>query len=239
MNSSRLYYKDIDFIRVLACIAVLLYHLNILKGGYLAVCVFFVLSGYLSCTSMFKKEKISLVSYYTNRLKKIYIPLIVVVFITIMIVSFFSNINWFNLKPETTSVLFGYNNYWQLNANMDYFARHINSPFVHLWYISILLQFDLVFPFIYYLLKKIGDKVNRIIPCIVLFMISVIFSVYFYKASLTGNVMLTYYSTETRIFSLLFGVTLGFIKHYYGILIPSFLQKNIISRAIFLSLIHI
>lgn len=43
------YFKDLNIIRLIACIAVLLYHLNILKGGYLAVCTFFVLTGYLSC----------------------------------------------------------------------------------------------------------------------------------------------------------------------------------------------
>ena len=51
------YYKDIDLIRLFSCIAVLLYHLNILNGGYLAVCIFFVISGYLSCVSLFKKNK--------------------------------------------------------------------------------------------------------------------------------------------------------------------------------------
>ena len=60
MEHVKKYYKNIDIIRLLACIAVLLYHLNILKGGYLAVCTFFVLSGYLSCISAFKKEKFNI-----------------------------------------------------------------------------------------------------------------------------------------------------------------------------------
>ena len=49
------YYNNIDLLRLLSCIAILLYHLNILKGGYLAVCTFFVLTSYLSCISAFKK----------------------------------------------------------------------------------------------------------------------------------------------------------------------------------------
>ena len=64
------------------------------------------------------------------------------------IISFIPSINWLNLKPETTSILFGYNNFWQLSANLDYFARHANSPFIHFWYIGIFLQFELIFPFI-------------------------------------------------------------------------------------------
>lgn len=224
--SSKKYYKDIDFIRVLACIAVLFYHLNILKGGYLAVCIFFVLSGYLSCISAFRKEKLSLKEYYLNRLLKIYVPLLIVVFITIGVISFLPSIKWLNLKPETTSVLLGYNNFWQLSANLDYFSRHINSPFIHLWYIGILLQFDLIFPFIFMGLKKLGEKFKKQVPCIIVGIVSIIFMLYFYKMSLEDNIMVTYYSTFTRIFSLLFGVTLGFIHSYYGLLIPKFKKRK-------------
>ena len=75
--------------------------------------------------------------------------LLIVVFITISVISLLPSIKWLNLKPETTSVLLGYNNFWQLSANLDYFARHVNSPFIHLWYIGILLQFDLICKFVF------------------------------------------------------------------------------------------
>ena len=142
------HYKGIDLIRFISCIAIILYHLGLLKGGYLAVCTFFVLSGYLAVISAFKKDKFSLKDYYLSRLKKIYLPLLIVVFISVGIISL-TNIDWLNLKPETTSIIFGYNNYWQLNANLDYFVRHIESPFMHLWYIALLIQFELVFPLIF------------------------------------------------------------------------------------------
>lgn len=232
MEHGKKYYKNIDIIRLLACIAVLLYHLNILKGGYLAVCTFFVLSSYLSCISAFKKEKFNILEYYYNRIKKIYIPLIIVVFMSVSIVSIL-NISWLNLKPETTSVLLGYNNFWQLNANMDYFARHVSSPFMHLWYISILLQYDLVFPIIFKLMRKIGDKINKIIPCIIIIVYSVVMAIFFYKANLTQDMMIVYYNTFTRIFSLLFGLSLGFIHAYYGTLIPKKLKQEKIGKVIF------
>ena len=63
------YFKSIGVLRVLACICVLLYHLNILKGGYLAVCIFFVLTGYFSCVSAFKKEKFSIKKILMKQLK--------------------------------------------------------------------------------------------------------------------------------------------------------------------------
>ena len=230
---SKKYYKDINLIRVIACIGVILYHLNILKGGYLAVCIFFVLSGYLSTISAFKKDNFSLKNYYKNRLSKIYIPLLSIVFITIAVISILPNISWFNLKPETTSVLLGYNNFWQLDANLDYFARHINSPFMHLWYISILLQFDLIFPFIFLILKKIGDKISRIIPTLITIVLSIISALYFYKTSQNGNIMFTYYDTLSRSFSLVFGLSLGFIHSYYKPILLNILKKPLLKNTIF------
>lgn len=233
MKLSKGYIKGIGLTRVFACIAILLYHMNLLKGGYLAVCIFFVLTGFLSCISCFKKEKISFKDYYINKFKNIYIPLLVVVFLSISLVSLFSNINWFNLKPETTSVLLGYNNFWQLNANMDYFARHVSSPFMHLWYMGIILQFDLVFPFIFLILKKLGDKCHKLIPCIITGMLSLIFTFIFYKSSLGDNLMVTYYSTFTRLFSILFGLFLAFIYQYYNNMFMFSFNNKKVNKAIY------
>ena len=226
------YYKRIDYLRIISCIAILLYHLNILKGGYLAVCTFFVLTGYLSVISAVKKEKFSLKEYYINKFKKIYLPLLIVVFSSIAVISLLTFINWLNLKPETTSVLLGYNNFWQLNANLDYFVRHVSSPFMHLWYIAILLQFELVFPFVYILFKKVKDKIGRIIPCIFFLLLGILSYVLFFITINSGNIMSAYYGTFTRAFSLLFGVMLGFIHSYYH---PIIIKNKIANIIIYIS----
>ena len=235
MQKEKKYNQKLDEIRILACLAVLFYHLGILKGGYLAVACFFVLSGYLSCVSSLKKEHFSFKEYYINRLKKLYLPLVLVVFLTLFIVSIFPKLDWLNLKPETTSVLLGYNNFWQLSANLDYFARHLNSPFMHFWYIAILIQFDLVFPFLYFGLKKLGDKVHKSMPCIVSILITLLSAGYFYKMSLTDNFMFTYYNTFTRMFSLFFGLSIGFIHYYYGNPIFKKLKNNPQNKIVFYS----
>ena len=149
------YYQYLDIIRIFSCVIVLLYHLGYLKGGFLAVNIFFVLSGYLAYMSFHFNRKQSIKEYYKKRLNSIYLPLVVVVFLTLFAISFINNFSWLNLKPETYSVLFGYNNFWQLGASLNYFARHIDSPFMHLWYIAILLQFELVFPFFINILPTI------------------------------------------------------------------------------------
>lgn len=233
MESSKKYYKDLNIIRLVACIAVLFYHLGLLKGGYLAVCTFFVLTGYLSVVSSFKKRAFSIKEYYKNRLIKVYIPLVIVVFITIGVTSFFKNVYWISLKNETTSVLLGYNNFWQISANLDYFARHVDSPFMHLWYIGILLQFELIFPFLFRLLKKTGEKIDKIMPCIIPLVFATASIIYFLIASHSSNIMNAYYNTFARCFSIFFGVSLGFIHSYYKPLIPKKIKKGGLSKVLF------
>ena len=217
MNSK--YYKGLDWIRAFSCIAVLLYHIGLLKGGYLAVCTFFVLSGYLSVISGFKKDELSFKKYYLSRVKKIYLPLLIVVFISVFV---FANTDWINLKQETTSIIFGYNNYWQLNANLDYFVKLASSPFTHLWYISILIQFEIIFPILFLILRKIGKKVSKFAPSALLLILAIVSYLLFRKNVSSGNLMVAYYDTFSRLFSVLFGILLGFIHTYYG----SFVLKN-------------
>lgn len=213
------YYKGFDFIRAYSCLAVLLYHIGLLKGGYLAVCIFFVLSGYLGVVSGFKSDDFSFKKYYSNRLKKIYLPLLIVVFITVFI---FANDDWINLKQETRSIIFGYNNFWQLNANLDYFVKFVSSPFTHLWYISILIQFEIIFPIVFLGLKNLGKRAGKFTSCLFILIIGIVSYLIFRKNVFDGKLMVAYYDTFSRLFSILFGILLGFIHVYYG----SFLIKN-------------
>jgi len=207
------HYKGLDIIRAYSCIAVLLYHIGLLKGGYLAVCIFFVLSGYLSVISSFKKEDFSIKKYYLNRFKKIYIPLIIIVFVSIFL---FKNEDWINLKQETTSIIFGYNNYWQLNANLDYFVKLASSPFTHLWYISILIQFEIIFPILFLTLRDLGKKSSKLAPCALLIILSIISYLLFRNNITNGKLMIAYYDTFSRLFSVLIGLLLGFIHVYHS-----------------------
>jgi peptidoglycan/LPS O-acetylase OafA/YrhL/lysophospholipase L1-like esterase len=209
------YYKRLDILRFVSCIAVLFYHLGILKGGYLAVCTFFVLSGYLGVVSSYNKKDFSILKYYKSRIIKVYFPLLIVVFLSIVLLNAFSSFNWINLKPEVTSVIAGYNNYWQINANLDYFVRNTSSPFMHFWYIAILLQFELVFPWIYIILKKTSEKISKFIPCFLLFALGIASAVLFYLDIKNGRIMNAYYGTLARVFSLLFGMLIGFVHSYY------------------------
>ena len=204
------YFKRLDIIRLISCVFVFLYHLNLLKGGYLAVCTFFVMSGYL-CVAPALNENFSIKKYYLNRIKKIYLPLLIVTFSTVILFKINPFTTWLNLKPETTSVILGYNNFWQLSANLDYFTRHVNSPFMHFWYIAILIQFDIVFPLIVVILKKVNQKLDRDLSTIIVTIITIAITIIFFIQSKRIELMKVYYSTILRSFSILFGVLLALL----------------------------
>lgn len=205
-------YMYLDLFRILLCLFVLLYHLDIVKGGYLAVVSFFVLSGYLSIISI---NKFNIKEYYKKRFIKLYIPLLVVSLISIGIICLFDNVVWINIKRETISVLLGYNNWWQISVNSDYFARASASPFIHLWYISILMQFDLVFPFIYIILEKLKKRVDKLIPIMVTFILGILSFIVFFIYYKQGNIASAYYNSFARCNALLFGLLLGYIHRDY------------------------
>ena len=225
MYQEREYFKRLDYVRIISCIMVLLYHLNIAKGGFLAVCTFFVISGYLAGISALYKHNFSLKSYYISKLKRIYVPLILVVFFTIIICKITNKLNLINIKSETMSILFGYNNFWQLKANLDYFTKNVNSPFIHFWFISILMQFYLFFPLIYCALEKLDEKTNNSISCIILIISTIVSLSFFYYLSRTNDIMEVYYNTFSRLFSILFGTCIAFIHYKVNINIVPIIKK--------------
>ena len=231
-NQKRDYYKYLDIIRIFSCVIIFLYHLGLLKGGFLAVNVFFVLSGYLAFISARKDNNFSIKEYYLKRLKSIYLPLVIVVFLSLAIVPLIVKNNWLNLKPETFSVLFGYNNFWQLKASLDYFSRHIDSPFMHLWFIAILIQFDLLFPFIYKFIKKTKSKINRVCDAIIIFLLAILSFLGFYYYSLANNMMAAYYNSIFRCFALLFGLLMAILHTSNNSLILDDLKKGSKPKAI-------
>ena len=85
-NEKRNYYRKLDIIRIICAIAILFYHLGYMSGGYLAVCTFFVLSGYLDVVTNIKDDNFSFKKYYLKKIEKLYIPLLIVVFLSIAVV---------------------------------------------------------------------------------------------------------------------------------------------------------
>lgn len=200
----------IDLLRLFFCLSVLFYHLGVFKGGFYSVCGFFVISGYLLCRSL-DKDDLDLFKHYKKRFIKLYIPLIATVFSVILACRIF-DVFWVTMKPEVTSILCGYNNYYQISVGSDYFARSEETPFVHLWYISILLQFELVFPLLFAFFRWVRKKSKSFDASVFVLFLLTASIIYFYVSFAQNDISAAYYGSLERTYSFLFGVFIYLLK---------------------------
>ncbi|UUV99551.1 acyltransferase family protein [Vagococcus luciliae] len=212
----RKYIKGIDGLRAIAVIGVILYHLmpQSVSGGFLGVPLFFVISGYLMTDILLfeweSRQKIKIRDFYFRRVKRIYPSLIVLFIVTGSVFAFISRKYLLNFKAIIASSLFNVNNFWQIANGFSYFDRFSNeSPFTHLWSLSIEGQFYLFWPIILaILLYKVKDykKINQFILFIT--GLSAVLMMAFYTPESINRI---YYGTDTRLFSVMLGSSLAFL----------------------------
>lgn len=186
------YRKEIDGIRALAIIPVVLFHTGIsfFEGGYVGVDIFFVISGYL-ITRLIKKEfsekKFSLKIFYERRIRRILPALffmVLVVTILAQLIMVPGDLIQF-YKSSTANTLFVSNFFFWTNIN--YFSNPTElMPLIHMWSISIEEQFYLIYPIVFlYLLKKLN--LNQILITLFIFL-----SLSLFFAQVIGNFNLVY-----------------------------------------------
>ncbi|MEJ6400901.1 acyltransferase family protein [Nicoliella lavandulae] len=228
-NSSRRYITGLDGIRAIAVIAVIIFHLlpYSIKGGYLGVSMFFSVSGYLITDLLMQEwernKRISLKNFYYRRMRRLYPALVVMVFATGTYITLFQRNLLTNLRVTIwTNLLYVYN-WWEIGHGQSYFDRFQGeSPFTHLWSLSIEAQYYLIWPILLIILLKILRSRRRILYLLVpLSALATIWMTMVYHS--TSNINRVYYGTDTRMFSILFGVTLAILlpsNHFKKFLRP-------------------
>ncbi|UQS86482.1 acetyltransferase [Nicoliella spurrieriana] len=216
-QSKRRYITGLDGIRAIAVFAVIIYHLLpfSIKGGYLGVSIFFTVSGYL-ITDLLMQEwgrsgHIDIVGFYYRRMRRLYPALFAMVIGTGTYITLFQQTLLKNLGVSIwTNLLYVYN-WWEITHGQSYFDRFQGeSPFTHLWSLSIEAQYYLVWPLLLLLLLR-GLKKRAKIFCL-LFAISIASSIWMTIVyHHVNNINRIYYGTDTRMFSILFGVSLAII----------------------------
>ncbi|MGM9903116.1 MAG: acyltransferase family protein [Enterococcus sp.] len=216
LKNSR-YITGFDGIRSLAVIGVILYHLlpTSMKGGFLGVPIFFVVSGYL-ITDLLRQEweqngKINIWQFYVRRMKRLYPGLVFLLVTASAYITLFQRGLLNNLRGVVLSSLFYVNNWWQIDNGLSYFDRFANeSPFTHIWSLAVEGQNYLIWPILFVLLMVFVRKKNWIFYTIMGGAIaSAILMMVLYTPN--GDPTRVYYGTDTRLFSIWMGSALAFI----------------------------
>ena len=216
LKNSR-YITGFDGIRSLAVVGVILYHLlpTSLKGGYLGVPIFFVVSGYL-ITDLLRQEweqngKINIWQFYVRRMKRLYPGLVFLLITASAYITLFQRGLLNNLRGTVVSSLLYVNNWWQIKNGLSYFDRFANeSPFTHIWSLAVEGQNYLVWPILFVLLMVFVRKKKWIVYTVLGgSLISAILMMILFTPG--GDPTRVYYGTDTRLFSIWLGSALAFV----------------------------
>ncbi|MDE0570312.1 MAG: acyltransferase family protein [Verrucomicrobiales bacterium] len=158
------YRPDIDGLRAIAVIGVLLFHADLgVSGGYVGVDVFFVISGFL-ITGLILKElrdkSFSVLGFWERRVRRIVPALFVVTLATVLLGYVFllpaeykmlgSSVLWLSV---ISSNLF----FWK-NTNSYFGGTAEEMPLLHTWSLSLEEQFYLIVPFVLLVLFRVGKS---------------------------------------------------------------------------------
>lgn len=215
---NRRYYPGLDGLRAIAILGIVLYHMfpDAVRGGYLGVTMFFVLSGYLlsrTGVESLARGSWSTPAFYQKRIRRIYPALLWVLALTLLALRLWLPDSLVGIRGELGSILFGYENWHQILESQDYFSRiTATSPFTHMWSLAVELQYYLVWPLLLGLYRAEqgdDDKWGTIGILIALAVASAGAMAYLYYA--TGDPSRSYYGTDTRVHALLLGGAIGMI----------------------------
>ncbi|MFT3896962.1 MAG: acyltransferase family protein [Thermomonas sp.] len=146
------YRPEIDGLRAIAVLAVVLYHAGVGGAGYVGVDLFFVISGYLITSILLAEAQatggISLLGFYARRVRRILPALVVVVAATLAVGRILLP------PPEAVmlersgaaSLLFGANFFFHAHTGGYFDANANEMPLLHLWSLAIEEQFYIAWP---------------------------------------------------------------------------------------------
>jgi peptidoglycan/LPS O-acetylase OafA/YrhL len=160
------YRPEIDGLRAISVLAVMLFHLNdkMAPGGFVGVDVFFVISGYL-ITSLICSERaagrFSLLAFYLRRIKRIAPALFATVLAT-MVAGYLilSPGDYYLLARSGLFTLGGASNFF-FAANTGYFdPEAATMPLLHTWSLGVEEQFYVVWPGLLLILWRLSKRIR-------------------------------------------------------------------------------
>lgn len=163
--SSMGYRPEIDGLRAVAVIPVILFHLGFgwIAGGYVGVDVFFVISGFLITsivTSELEAGTFTLREFWARRIRRILPTLIVVMATSLTVGALVATPNdRVELGKQALAALLSVANVFFWWNTGDYWGDSAaRSPFLHTWSLSVEEQFYVFFPVVVWLVIRFRPK---------------------------------------------------------------------------------
>jgi peptidoglycan/LPS O-acetylase OafA/YrhL len=199
------YRADIDGLRTVAVIPVVLFHagLSLFSGGFVGVDVFFVISGFLITGILLQsieEKRFSILDFYQRRIKRIFPALLLIMTATTALgLVFFTPARFLEYSQSLVSVsIFSSNFYfWK---SVDYFSTQAHiQPLLHTWSLAVEEQFYIFYPILLLIVARTKFDLKYVL--IAIFVISLaLASVLIYAAP--GAV---FYMLPTRAWELVLG----------------------------------
>lgn len=147
------YRKDIQIVRGIAVLLVVLFHLEVagVLSGYLGVDVFFVISGFLMA---FMYDPADKADFFLKRARRLLPAYFAVVFATLLVAAAVTTPNEYQqvTKQAYFAAMFISNiGFWLENS---YFIKDAFNPLLHLWSLGVELQFYLLVPLVHFVFTR-------------------------------------------------------------------------------------
>lgn len=146
------YRREIDGLRAIAVLAVVLFHAGLGGAGYVGVDVFFVISGYLITALLLDEHRatgrIDLLAFYARRVRRI-VPAVALVVLVVLALSWWmppSEARTDLAKSAAAALLFVANVFFEFETGGYWDAASEAMPLLHLWSLSVEEQFYLLWP---------------------------------------------------------------------------------------------
>lgn len=224
--SAPAYRPDIDGLRALAVLSVLVYHVNpqLLSGGFLGVDVFFVISGYLISLIVFRelaRDEFSFGHFYVRRIRRLF-PALIAVFLACLVFGGYALFaeEYQRLGRHALAAISFLLNFLLMREAGYFDVVSDAKPLLHLWALSVEEQFYLVWPVLLVLAARIRLRVG------VLLGVAIVGSFLF--AHHLGEFRLDelYFHPLARFWELLLGAGLAYAHHLKGVdVLPAFIDR--------------
>ena len=211
------YRRDIDGLRAIAILSVILFHcgLRAFSGGFVGVDIFFVISGYLIGGIVFREvadRQFTFTAFYARRARRILPALIFVALITIVLgLALLSPAELSRFAQSMVAAMLGGANIWFWLGGNYFLPDARLDPFLMTWSLGVEEQFYVILPILLLVVHRVRRTAT--LPFLALIML----------ASLLTSALLTtaypkaaFYLLPTRLWELGAGTLLGIAPSKFG-----------------------